>query len=251
MRIISGQYRRRVLESPPDAETTRPIPDRVKESVFALLRGRFEGACVADIFAGTGSIGLEAISRGAAACIFVERDRRVHDLLRRNITTLGCEDEAKLVRADALGPETLTRITRFAEEHGGLDLLFMDPPYPLVWDKSSWSRIRRQFERLVPLLKDDAFAILRTPYPCVHGGRAKRTTERDVDTITGPDGEELELVFEEQVTEAPDDIDLVFDVAEGPETHVYRHSAVHLYMRADRVRPPDTEDDAEGGDAVG
>jgi 16S rRNA (guanine(966)-N(2))-methyltransferase RsmD len=162
MRIIAGEFRRRVLLSPKDASVTRPIPDRVKESLFSLLRGNCEGANVLDVFAGTGSIGLEAVSRGASRCVFVERDRRIADLLERNIETLGCEDRCELVRSDALGPATLARAPR------PLTLAFFDPPFPIVLDPEGWERIRRQFGRVIDLLSDDGFATLRTPWPLRH-----------------------------------------------------------------------------------
>lgn len=162
MRIIAGQFRSRQLHSPKDALTTRPIPDRVKESIFGLLRGNIPGANVLDCFAGTGAIGLEAISRGAARCVFVERDKKIGDLLQRNIDDLGCADQCELVRADALGPATLTRAPR------PLNLAFFDPPYPLVLDPAGWPRVARQFSRVVDLLSDDGFAVLRTPWPFRH-----------------------------------------------------------------------------------
>lgn len=171
MRIIAGEFRSRKLRAPADALTTRPIPDRVKESVFGLLRGHFEGARVVDCFAGTGSIGLEAISRGAEHCVFIEKDKRAAELLETNIRTLGCEDRCTVVRGDALGPAVLTRIAAM----GGVDLIFMDPPYPLVRDpgpefggEGGWLRVRSQFERLVAVLSDKGFAVLRTPWPFRH-----------------------------------------------------------------------------------
>ncbi len=171
MRIIGGKFRSRKLYSPANANTTRPIPDRVKESLFNLLRGHFEGARVVDCFAGSGSIGLEALSRGAEHCVFVERDKRACDLLERNITLLGCTDSATLVRGDALGPAVFTRIAAM----GGVDLLFLDPPYPLVLDPGSalggsggWDRVKSQFERLIGSLSDKGFATIRTPWPFRH-----------------------------------------------------------------------------------
>lgn len=171
MRIIGGRFRSRKLHAPPDARTTRPIPDRVKESLFNLLRGHFEGARVVDCFAGTGSIGLEALSRGAEHCVFVERDKRACDLLERNFQTLGCSEQATLVKGDALGPAVLTRIAAM----GGVDLIFMDPPYPLVRDPSpafggegGWDRVRAQAERLIAVLNPKGFAMIRTPWPFRH-----------------------------------------------------------------------------------
>lgn len=162
LRIISGQYRRRLLETPPDAETTRPFPDRVRESVFQILRGHFEGATVFEAFAGVGSVGLEAVSRGASRVVMVERDREVFKCLERNTQTLGCEDKVDLVNGDALGPGALARCPR------PVHLVFFDPPYAMVRDPAAWSRIKGQFERFIAMLDDTGYAVLRTPWPLFH-----------------------------------------------------------------------------------
>jgi len=162
MRIIAGEYRSRRLHTPKDASVTRPIPDRVKVSLFGLLRGNCEGANVFDGFAGTGAIGLEAVSRGAARCVFVEKDKQIVRILERNIADLGAGDRCEVVQGDALGPGALSRCPR------PLDLAFLDPPYPLVLDPAGWIRVRTQFMRLIDLLSDGGFAILRTPWPFTH-----------------------------------------------------------------------------------
>ena len=162
MRIISGRFRSRKLLSPKDSSTTRPIPDRVKESLFSMLRGNCEGAKVLDCFAGTGAIGLEALSLGAEHVTFVEKDRKAADLLEKNIETLGAAEETDVIRADALGPAVLARCPK------PVDLVFFDPPYPLVLDPERWVHVQRQFGRLIDLLSDDGFAILRTPWPLRH-----------------------------------------------------------------------------------
>ncbi len=162
MRIIAGRFRSRKLVSPKDSTTTRPIPDRVKESLFSILRGNIEGARVLDCFAGTGSIGLEALSRGAAEVVFVERDKKAADVLEKNIVLLGAEEECVVVRGDALGPAALARAPK------PVDLAFFDPPYPLVLDPERWPHVVRQFARVVELLSDKGFALLRTPWPLRH-----------------------------------------------------------------------------------
>src|ERR1044071_3842661 len=121
MRIIAGEFRSRRVLTPPDDSTTRPIPDRVKVSLFGLLRGHCEGANVFDGFAGTGAIGLEAISRGAARCVFVEKDRDAAAMLRQNIDSLGAAERSELIIGDALGPGALARVPR------PLTLAFLDP----------------------------------------------------------------------------------------------------------------------------
>jgi 16S rRNA (guanine(966)-N(2))-methyltransferase RsmD len=162
MRIISGKFRSRKLLTPKDAATTRPIPDRVKESLFSMLRGNCRGARVADCFAGTGAIGLEALSLGAAQVVFVERDKKAADLLERNIELLEAGDQTEVVRADALGPAALARCPK------PVDLVFFDPPYPMMLDPERCGHVLRQFGRFVDMLSEEGFAVLRTPWPLRH-----------------------------------------------------------------------------------
>lgn len=268
MRIIGGEFRSRRLLTPRDALTTRPIPDRVKESLFGLLRGHTEGGEVFDGFAGTGAIGLEAVSRGAARCVFVEKDRDAADLLRKNIQTLGVEERCELVVGDALGPGALARCPRPAK------LIFLDPPYPLIRDVTGWKRVRAQFERLIDLLADDGFAVIRTPWPFTievpepgsegadgsesghrprrergrkdrprHEDRRSRHTRWEEMTSAGDDtdgelGEDVEAEeagnqAEVPAAEGPKRVpgDLSLSNAQGPETHIYASTAVHLYMK--------------------
>jgi 16S rRNA (guanine966-N2)-methyltransferase len=174
MRIIAGEFRRRLLLTPKDAEVTRPIPDRVKESLFSLLRGHCEGATVFDAFAGTGAIGLEAVSRGATRCVMVEKDRDIADILRKNVETLGVKGRCEVVVGDALGPGALARAPR------PLKLAFLDPPYPIVRDPLGYQRVVEQLKALVQLLTDDGYAVLRTPWPLRHqegGEQAESTPE--------------------------------------------------------------------------
>lgn len=128
LRIIGGQWRSRRLVRPETA-STRPMPDRVKQSIFNILGSYFEtpGALplfrVADVFAGSGSMGLEALSRGAAHCRFYESDRIALAALRKNIVELDAEKASTVVTGDAW---------RSAARDAGLgafQLIFLDPPY--------------------------------------------------------------------------------------------------------------------------
>ncbi|WP_299727703.1 16S rRNA (guanine(966)-N(2))-methyltransferase RsmD [uncultured Tateyamaria sp.] len=126
MRIIAGRWRGVPLagvgKGDPGAHL-RPTPDRVRESLFSMLnsRGVIEGAHVIDLFAGTGALGLEALSRGAAHAVFVENGRVGQRLIADNIAKLDAGDEAQLLRSDA---------TRGMTWSGApFDLVFMDPPY--------------------------------------------------------------------------------------------------------------------------
>lgn len=122
MRIIAGKWRGRKLVAP-KTDATRPTADRTRETLFSMLTSRlgtFEGLSVADLFAGTGALGLEALSRGAGHCLFVENDEPVARVLRANIDTLAAATQAKIVRGSVLtlGP---------AREV--YDLILLDPPY--------------------------------------------------------------------------------------------------------------------------
>ncbi len=156
-RIISGTLRGRRLESPRDSDLTRPYPDRVKESVCNLLRGWFEDAVVVDLFAGVGTMALEAASRGAARVVAVERDRRVAGYLRRNIEALDLGDRVEVLTADALAPATLARIG------GTADLVFLDPPYALMREAGSRDQVLEQAARCGRMLARPGFLVLRTP----------------------------------------------------------------------------------------
>ena len=159
LKINGGEFRSRILETPPDSETTRPITARVKESVFNLLRGWFEDGVVLDLFAGVGAIGLEAVSHGAREVVMVERDPKIEGILRRNVRSLNCEDRAIVVRADAMGPAALAQAPR------DCDVVFLDPPYPLWTDPETRQDIRELAVRCRQHMKDKSFLVLRTPTP--------------------------------------------------------------------------------------
>jgi len=122
VRIISGEWRGRPLRAP-DGLGTRPTSDRTRETLFNMLASRlgsFEGLAVADLFAGSGALGLEALSRGAASCLFAENDAAAVRALRTNIASLRAQDrcDVRASSALALGPAKAP-----------LDLILIDPPY--------------------------------------------------------------------------------------------------------------------------
>jgi len=122
VRLIAGRFRGRVLAAP-EGMTTRPTADRVRESLFNILshgEPELRGAHVGDVFAGSGALGLEALSRGAARVSFFENDIRPLSVIAANIKKLGCEAEADLLRADALKPPKAKQPCQF---------LLLDPPY--------------------------------------------------------------------------------------------------------------------------
>jgi len=122
VRIIAGKWRGRTLKSPP-GEATRPTADRVREALFSMLTSRlgdFDGLRVADLYAGTGALGLEALSRGCAHVAFVENERVALGVLKANIDLLDAEQESAVL---ALPVEALGRAAV------PYDLLLLDPPY--------------------------------------------------------------------------------------------------------------------------
>lgn len=157
LKIISGEFRSRQLATPPDESITRPYSRRVKESVFNLLRGWFEDANVLDLFAGVGSMGLEAVSRGAKQVLMVEQDRSVFKLLEQNIETLNCGDRAIAMMGDALGQTCLLRAPQ------PVDVAFVDPPYAMMQRPESRQRVIHQVSRLREVMGDRGFVVLRTP----------------------------------------------------------------------------------------
>lgn len=129
MRIIAGEHRGRRLLAP-ESDTTRPITDRAKQSLFDVITPWIDGARVYDCFAGTGSMGLECLSRGAAHATFFERDRSAVTRLKQNIDTLRVADRCTVIPADlfrhfAGAPQPEPRI----------DLIFLDPPYRFLNDQ--------------------------------------------------------------------------------------------------------------------
>lgn len=121
MRIIAGEWRGRRIKAPPDRKV-RPTADRVREAWMSILQQDLPGSRVVDLFAGSGALGLEALSRGADSVTFVEASRRVLETLQANADALGAADRIKTHRGDAL---------RFVETlpEGAFDLAFADPPY--------------------------------------------------------------------------------------------------------------------------
>jgi 16S rRNA (guanine966-N2)-methyltransferase len=139
LRVVAGQFKGRRLAAPRGTRT-RPTADRVREALFSML-GDVDGAHVLDLYAGSGALGIEALSRGAASAVFVERDPRAVAAIERNLAAIGVE--ATVLRRD---------VARFlAAEDGAFDLVFCDPPY------DSASRLAGPLaDRLPALVAEDA-----------------------------------------------------------------------------------------------
>jgi 16S rRNA (guanine966-N2)-methyltransferase len=156
MRVIAGRLRGRRLEAP-DGQTTRPITDRVKETLFNILGSRWgepgelPPLNVLDVFAGCGGLGIEALSRGARHCTFVERDRAALACLRVNLTRLELLAHSTVSRANAWS-------MRPPAAEPGFGLIFVDPPYR---DTRSAPRAADLLERLATALGPDGVMVLR------------------------------------------------------------------------------------------
>ena len=123
MRIISGTSKGRKLVTP-RSQSLRPTSDRVKESIFNILQDDIVGKVVLDLFAGTGNLGIEALSRGAKKTIFVEKGRQALRLIQRNLTQFGLEERSEILPKDAI------RAIGILKQRGeSFDLILMDPPY--------------------------------------------------------------------------------------------------------------------------
>ena len=120
MRVIGGEFRSRLLKSLPGLDV-RPTPDRLRETLFNVLAPRIEGVVFADLYAGTGAVGIEALSRGAARAIFIEQNRAAVRVIRENLTELGLD-----ARADVRQGQVTALISVVQA-----DIVFLDPPYRL------------------------------------------------------------------------------------------------------------------------
>ena len=120
MRVIAGEFRSRKLKSLPGMDT-RPTPDRLRESLFSILQPRIEGSVFIDAYAGTGSVGIEALSRGAARVVFLERNAAAVRVIDDNLYALGIGNRGQVVRG---------RVSTSLRLHGaGATIVFLDPPY--------------------------------------------------------------------------------------------------------------------------
>ena len=158
MRIISGTKRGMTILSPKGG-STRPITDRIKESIFDVLYkyNLIENRLVADLFCGTGSFGLEVLSRGAKEAVFVDIDRAVLEILKKNIAKVGFVAQSRVVCANAfkVGAPRSSEGQKYS-------LVFVDPPYEMSKDTGPNSRLARLLELLAEQITNDGLVIVRT-----------------------------------------------------------------------------------------
>jgi len=151
VRIIGGQWRRRVLRFP-DSEGLRPTPDRVRETLFNWLGQDLSGLSCLDLFAGSGALGFEAASRGADRVVMVDNSPRVLAALEENSRLLNADGCLKIVRADAVKFASSLR-----QDGPRFDVLFLDPPYQQGW-------VERMAPSVSELLADDGVLYVEAEY---------------------------------------------------------------------------------------
>ena len=157
MRVVGGRYKGRVIKSMPKREDTkllRPTTERVKESVFSILNNYLEGTKFLDLFAGTGAVGIEALSRGVSKVVFVESDKRFCKLIRENLRRLGIPEE----RYEVICLDYIDALKKLARRGEVFDFIYADPPY----EKGYYTRVVNMIRRL-GLLDRDGLLILEEP----------------------------------------------------------------------------------------
>lgn len=159
MRIIGGFHRGRQIDAP-EGLTTRPMTDRVRENLFNLLRDEVPEAVVLDVFCGSGALGLEALSRGAATCTFVDADEGAIQAVGTNCERLGLSKQARILRRDALRPGTWLRPAGAA----AYTVIFIDPPYVMTAEPSGQARLAGMIAEFVRigLVAPNAAVMIRT-----------------------------------------------------------------------------------------
>lgn len=161
MRIIAGKYRRRKLLTN-EGMTTRPITSRVKEMLFQRIGDEVRGKKIADIFAGTGTMGLEAVSRGAASVVFFEKDRKAVELLNENIKHIKMDEPHLCWKTDILRSSFCPKGVDHLYPY---DVIFFDPPYVMVKDIKPGGALYKSLERLASdrCSSENALLVFRTP----------------------------------------------------------------------------------------
>lgn len=137
MRIVAGKFRSRALQAP-KGDQTRPTLDKVREAVFSRIGPYFDGGAVLDLFAGSGAVGLEALSRGMDQAVFVDISAQAVSVIRSNAETLNVQDQCQIWKADCF-----TALRRLAESGRQFDLVYLDPPYK-----------RQQLQKVMTLLSE-------------------------------------------------------------------------------------------------
>jgi 16S rRNA (guanine966-N2)-methyltransferase len=160
MRIISGEFRGRILKAPPGLGT-RPMLDRVREAMFSTLGPGIEGARVLDLFAGSGSLGLEALSRGAEGVRFVETETAVVQILKANAEALGASERVEILRGSALARSSWQPPE--GQPQRWADLVLFDPPYPWLSNERRGPLLEAVSTLLSEVLAPGGLFVFHTP----------------------------------------------------------------------------------------
>lgn len=162
MRVVAGTARGRRLQAPPGTGT-RPTADKVRQATFNALGslGAVEDAAVVDLFAGSGALGIEALSRGAASCTFVDADGRALAVVKANLAATGLADRATVVRGDAA--------RHLATHPGPVDLALLDPPY--AFTDEQWADLLGALDAEVAVVESDREVPLPEPWRVLRSKR--------------------------------------------------------------------------------
>lgn len=155
MRVIAGKYKRRILVAVDGKDITRPTSDRIKENMFNLVSNQIEGAMVLDLFAGSGALGIEALSRGAKKVIFVEKNTQAVIAIQANLDSLKIDkDQYHIVKSDV----SAFLSGRYLKDRERIDLIFADPPYKSEWYDNAILEVEKS-----ELTADPCFFVLEMP----------------------------------------------------------------------------------------
>lgn len=146
MRVITGSARGRRLETLPGEDITRPTVESVKEALFSMIQFEIENKRVLDLFAGSGQLGIEALSRGAASCTFVENNKKAEGIVRRNVEKCSFSAVSDIVLCDAAA---------FLSRKNNFDVAFLDPPY-------NKGLVEKCMPKLVQLMSEDGIIVCET-----------------------------------------------------------------------------------------
>ena len=150
IRVIGGLYKGKRLKRVPDLKV-RPMPDKLKESLFSVIQNRIKDSVVLDGFAGTGSVGIEALSRGARVAVFVDEFYPAVKVIKANLVKCDAEEKGRVIHK-----EFNRAVIQLAKEDVKFDLVFLDPPYKLLEERNPLKVIKKR-----EVLKDDGMVVLR------------------------------------------------------------------------------------------